>query len=724
MEYDSDGTLISSTDPAGWISYYNIESNVTQENDALGRVISSTDEDGNTTYYEYDADGNLLKTTNPNGDISTSTYDSLGRLIETSDFEGNVTRYEYDVMGRTTKITDPDGNETSYEYDDLGRVTKTTYPDETYTETTFDIYGNTKTTRDRSGNITRITLANGEYTDYSYDSLDRLTSEEKKTASNDRIYKIEYKFDNNDAKNGNIHQVIANETDTTTFTYDEMNQLTGITHPDSSTETLTYDNNGNLTQSTNNTTGETTSYEWNCHNRMTKVTLPASGGGTTGEIVEFEYDSDGMLTKMTSGNIERKFTQKGRFATKELVKNSEDEWELSTHHIIHGTMLASYINSVSSNNPATRAKNENNKSETIFYHTDHLGSVRLVTDKNGNTVDSISTDAYGNPLPLTTSIPGAPPGSKQNQGAKMLPEFNFVGTHGIRYVQKIRLHNMRARWYNKTLYRFMSRDLIPNSKSDKFFHKYLYSDMNPMGFLDISGLRRITASDINIMPENYNYNEFKVKICRTLKKMWEICPRLENYFNQIPYYEIGNFDEHASFNYDVSGTHSNTQIDRSSIYIRIRLQDMVMASDLTLAYYLMEEFIHYKQAFNLEGWILRFLMNLTIRPEPGLRFALEDKQEMTGDEVFIETLAKMAVYYASENICKSGEILSLMRRQLTHYHPNSIGLGDFNDPYLILMQRIREMALIHDNFEEINLILLQNTWPWQAFLRYCPARVK
>ncbi|MCD4784413.1 MAG: RHS repeat protein [Candidatus Eremiobacteraeota bacterium] len=38
---------------------------------------------------------------------------------------------------------------------------------------------------------------------------------------------------------------------------------------------MTYDNNGNLTQSTNNTTGETTSYEWNCHNRMTKVTLPA-----------------------------------------------------------------------------------------------------------------------------------------------------------------------------------------------------------------------------------------------------------------------------------------------------------------------------------------------------------------------------------------------------------------------------------------------------------------
>jgi YD repeat-containing protein len=75
----------------------------------------------------------------------------------------------------------------------------------------------TYTYNNATDNITRITTANGEYTDYTYDILDRLTCEEKKTQAGQRIYKIEYLFDNNDAKNGNIHQVIVNETDTTTF---------------------------------------------------------------------------------------------------------------------------------------------------------------------------------------------------------------------------------------------------------------------------------------------------------------------------------------------------------------------------------------------------------------------------------------------------------------------------------------------------------------------------
>ncbi len=88
-----------------------------------------------------------------------------------------------------------------------------------------------------------------------------------------------------------------------------MNELTGITHPDSSTETLTYDNNGNLTQTVNNTTGETTAYQWDCFDRLTKVTLPAKGGATSGETVEFEYDSSGMLIGEKSGGMERKITQ-------------------------------------------------------------------------------------------------------------------------------------------------------------------------------------------------------------------------------------------------------------------------------------------------------------------------------------------------------------------------------------------------------------------------------
>ena len=314
------------------------------------------------------------------------------------------------------------------------------------------------------------------------------------------IYNIEYTFDDNSSKNGNIHRVVYDGKHVTEFTYNEMNELTGITHPDSSTETLTYDNNGNLTQTVNNTTGETTAYEWDCFDRLMKVTLPAKGGATSGETVEFEYDSSGMLIGEKSGGMERKFTQQNRFATREVIKNGQDEWETSAMHVIHGTMLASYIGATSRQFGGKQQISHDTK--TIFYHTNHLGSVRLITDNNGNIVNSSTTDAYGNPLPRETALPGIPPGSPKNKGAKMLSEFNFIGTHGIRYVEKVKLHNMRARWYVALEKVFISTDQLTNLDITNMRY---YANNNPIIFIDILGLdsqaflekQRKTENDIS-----------------------------------------------------------------------------------------------------------------------------------------------------------------------------------------------------------------------------------
>ena len=303
-------------------------------------------------------------------------------------------------------------------------------------------------------------------------TINRLLCEHRKTETGKTIYRIEYLFDNNQAKNGNIHKIIYDGNNVTEFQYNEMNELTTITHPDSTTETLTYDNNGNLTQTIRN--GETTSYQWDCFDRLLKVTLPPQNGGANGETVDFNYDEDGMLIKMDSEGTEQKFTQKGRFATRELVKNGQGNWETSATHIIHRTMLSSYLNS--------NSVKPGNTGDAVFYHTDHLGSVRLITDQNGNIVDSSTTDAYGNPLPH--------PDSLGNKGAKMLSKFNFVGTHGIKYVEKVKLHNMRARWYNHLLSRFISNDYLKEG-----LNYYLYVDNKPLKTIDPTGLSKIYLKD-------------------------------------------------------------------------------------------------------------------------------------------------------------------------------------------------------------------------------------
>ena len=310
-----------------------------------------------------------------------------------------------------------------------------------------------------------------------------------------------------------------------------MNQLTAITHPDSSIETLTYDDNGNLVQTTRN--GKITSYEWDCFDRLKKVTLPDE------EIVEFAYDSDGMLVRQESEGTERKFIQNNRYASRELVKNKQGDWEPTATHIIHGTMLASYQNSTSINpgNGGIKGYSGN----MAFYHTDHLGSVRLITDENGNITQTISTDAYGNPLPHADS--------SGNKGAKMLSEFNFIGTYGIRYVEKVKLHNMRARWYEKDNLRFLSFD------KENELNKYIYTRNNPIVRIDPSGLLSIYIARYKGAPNRLSYAE-SVNLIKNLgHKLGGLAerPNLSSFIKALIENDLIFICAHGSDNYQNKG---------------------------------------------------------------------------------------------------------------------------------------------------------------------------
>ncbi len=281
----------------------------------------------------------------------------------------------------------------------------------------------------------------------------------------------------------------------------------------------------------NNTTGEITAYEWDCFDRLTKVTMPAKGGATSGETVEFEYDLDGMLIGEKSGGMERKFTQQNRFATREVIKNGQDEWETSAMHVIHGTMLASYIGATSRQFGGKQQISHDTK--TIFYHTDHLGSVRLITDSHGNVVSSSTTDAYGNPLPRATANPDTPPGSPKNKDAKMLSNFNFIGTHGIRYVEKVKLHNMRARWYSNIIRRFKTPDPLKGYDNTIFVNEYIYAGNNSINNIDITGKfkqsfnrkNRFGNSTITIESNESKYVSDKVatSLCKIEEEIYFYC---------------------------------------------------------------------------------------------------------------------------------------------------------------------------------------------------------
>jgi RHS repeat-associated protein len=103
------------------------------------------------------------------------------------------------------------------------------------------------------------------------------------------------------------------------------------------------------------------------------------------------------------------------------------------------------------------------------YHADGLGSTRWITDAAGATTDRYRTDEFG--IPSWTEGPSTQP-------------FRFTGEPrdgtGLTY--------LRARYYDPSLGRFMSRDsLVGFSTSPQSLNQYVYVANNPATSVDPSG---------------------------------------------------------------------------------------------------------------------------------------------------------------------------------------------------------------------------------------------
>jgi YD repeat-containing protein len=143
----------------------------------VGRVLTATDPNGNTTQYEYDGSGNLTKMTDALGRITSfSNFDASGRagqivapnhlittltywpdgLIKTKTVGTQVTVYNYNDVGQIEKIVFPDMSYLTYIYDDAHRLTDVMDSAGSNVHYILDNAGNRKTelTRDSAGKLT------------------------------------------------------------------------------------------------------------------------------------------------------------------------------------------------------------------------------------------------------------------------------------------------------------------------------------------------------------------------------------------------------------------------------------------------------------------------------------------------------------------------------------------------------------------------------------------
>lgn len=140
--------------------------NTSVTKNAIGKVVSLTD-NGGTITYKYYADGNL----------------------KVSDYDGIIVSIEQDGWGRKTKLTDPSAGEYTYEYNDFGELKKEISPN-----------GTTIYTLDNFGKVTSKSI-NGTNTNsqfnYTYNPVTKLLAELVHTDSQENVSTTYlYEYDN------------------------------------------------------------------------------------------------------------------------------------------------------------------------------------------------------------------------------------------------------------------------------------------------------------------------------------------------------------------------------------------------------------------------------------------------------------------------------------------------------------------------------------------------
>jgi RHS repeat-associated protein len=252
-----------------------------------GRSSSSTDPTYETTY-EYNTIGQLvLETTPPTSDfpdgrVTRYTYSTgtetaanggqvpAGLLMSTTTPGGAVTSYSYDTNGDLAQVTQPSGESTTYTYDGLGRpVTEhtSTYPSGEDTTYSYMPTG-------QQASVTYPPIAN---------SVTGVTHQLEDTYS--------YDADNDVLTRTQTDLTGGDPSRTTTYTYNDHDQVASVTQPAGATTGGTSQSQGATSA---NPDGATTGYGYDAFGNVNLVTDP-NGNEYKYEYNEYQEPTQEML---------------------------------------------------------------------------------------------------------------------------------------------------------------------------------------------------------------------------------------------------------------------------------------------------------------------------------------------------------------------------------------------------------------------------------------------
>lgn len=487
---------------------YTLDGTVTTQFDAYGRPVTVSDPDAGTVTYTYYATGEL-KSQVKNGKTTSYTYNRNGQLKTMTESEGTTT-YNYNATtGLLLSIDGINNIDASFGYDALGRMNSRTETIDGVSYTFAYQYADSNTDR-----LSKMTYPGNFAVTYNYSngylweirnySGNGLIWQLQETSPLNKVEK--YKHGNNlvttntyDYKTGMIGQIQTgsiqdwqyNFNEATgnlnwrkdakhnlqeNFGYDNLNRLRSITFG-SNTVNIGIDNNGNVTAK-----DDLGTYEYDA-SQPHAVSAVIPSGSYSPENQTATYTSFDKLKTLVQGTKNlgitygydhgrRKsiYTEGSTTKTKLFIPGGYEKLTAGAT-----TKEFYYIST-----PAglTAVYEKVNGSGAMYYlHPDYLGSVHLITNSAGATVQELGFDAWGRQRNATNwtyaSLP-APKFDRGYTGHEHLPGFELV--------------NMNGRMYDPVVGRFLSPDPVLQSPGNlQNYNRYSYVLNNPLKYTDPSG---------------------------------------------------------------------------------------------------------------------------------------------------------------------------------------------------------------------------------------------
>lgn len=529
-QYDKLGNLTYIKDPKNYETNY--------QYDDLGRLVKVLNAKGEATFYQYSNLGNLIKTTIQEYDaqggltkqlVTEKKYDELGRLIknyetydQASGPNNKVEYFSYDKAGNLKKKIDMKGNTINYTYDVRNRVLTVVSRnpqgiiDKQYTYNYNNLYSNNyMTITDERGVTTYTYYANGKIKSHSLPNT--TTQKTSYEYYNDRNLKkitdpfglaVSYQYDTNnrmdtvtvdgkvfnydyyaDGMIKSLQYPIQSKVVKTEYTYFDTNLLKTLKNTIGTGVDLysySYDGNGNVISIMENSNNS--SYGYDELNRLLTATKPSNN-------ITFQYDARGNRTQMNggSGNFSLPPCDLSYDSFDQLSQFIEDGTQYQYNYDHNGlrvkkttpTEITQYYyglndktiaetngtgevtaQNIWGHKPLARKVN----GQYYYYLYNGHGDVVKVLDNNGNIVNNYQYDEWGNIISKTEGIS------------------NPIRYSGEYYDEESGLYYLRARYYDPSTGRFISRDTYEGDIANPLsINQYSYCYNNPLIYCDPSG---------------------------------------------------------------------------------------------------------------------------------------------------------------------------------------------------------------------------------------------